>query len=47
MAEPGEYQLVNEAGDTVKTSRHYSGKGTATYPNGDVYEGLFVEGVSI
>jgi len=30
-----EYQLVTEEGETVKTSRHYNGKGVATYPNGD------------
>jgi len=48
MAEDGEaqeYALVNEAGETVKTSRHYNGKGTATYPNADVYEGSFKDGL--
>jgi len=30
--------------DVVATSRNYSGKGIATYPNGDVYDGYFVVG---
>ena len=30
-----EYQLVTEKGGTVTTSVDYTGKGTATYPNGD------------
>lgn len=33
--------------EELKTSRHYNGKGVATYPNGDVYNGDFVDGVSI
>ena len=49
MAEEGEagvpYKLVKEDGTEVDTSRHYNGKGTATYPNGDVYEGFFVAGL--
>ena len=31
--------------ETVDTSRHYTGKGVATYPNGDVYDGYFKEGL--
>ena len=31
--------------EAVKTSRHYNGKGVATYPNGDVYDGYFVDGL--
>lgn len=31
--------------ETVKTSRHYNGKGVATYPNNDVYDGYFVDGL--
>ncbi len=50
MAEEGEglqeYSLVTAAGQTQKTSEGYSGDGTATYPNGDVYHGPFVNGVS-
>jgi len=30
----------------MDTSKDYTGKGTASYPNGDVYQGDFVEGVS-
>ena len=41
-----EYILVTESGETKNTSVEYSGKGKATYPNGDVYEGEFVNGVS-
>ena len=33
--------------EEVATSRHYNGKGIATYPNGDTYDGYFVAGVSI
>ncbi len=31
--------------ETVNKSYGYTGKGVATYPNGDVYEGTFVNGV--
>ena len=31
---------------TLTTSEGYSGKGTATYPNGDTFKGDFVNGVS-
>lgn len=41
-----EYQLVTDKGETKNTSKEYTGKGTATYPNGDVYIGDFVDGVS-
>ena len=33
--------------DTLKSSREYTGKGQATYPNGDIYDGQFVDGVSL
>lgn len=39
------YQLVTEAGETLTTSRGFNGRGTATYPGGDTYEGQFNEGV--
>ena len=45
-AELVEYVLVTEKGDTQNTSNEYTGKGKATYPNGDVYEGEFKNGVS-
>jgi hypothetical protein len=32
--------------ETVNKSYGYTGKGVATYPNGDTYEGHFVNGVS-
>ena len=40
-----EYVLVTEKGE-LKDSHGYTGAGTAKYPNGDSYEGMFVEGVS-
>ena len=40
-----EYQLVTDQGETLKTSEGFSGKGIATYSNGDVYNGEFVNGV--
>ncbi len=32
--------------ETVNKSYGYTGKGVATYPNGDIYDGYFVNGVS-
>ena len=49
MSENGdkqEYKLVNAAGDELKSSRNFTGKGVATYTNGDIYDGLFKDGVS-
>ena len=37
--------MVTESGETLKKSRGYTGNGTATYPNGDIYEGAFKEGL--
>ena len=31
--------------DPLKSSWKFTGKGTATYPNGDIYEGNFKDGV--
>ena len=49
MAEEGaalvEYVLVTDKNETKNTSVDYSGKGKATYPNGDVYEGEFLNGL--
>lgn len=39
------YTLTKENGETGKSSRDYTGKGTAVYGNGEIYEGEFVEGV--
>ena len=33
--------------DALKNSRGYTGKARASYPNGDSYEGEFVDGVSL
>ena len=44
--EPREYSLVDAEGNTHTSSRNYTGKGTANYPNGDSYTGDFLEGVS-
>ena len=53
-----DYKLVTESGqvyrskqnnkysETVNRSFGYTGKGVATYPNGDTYDGHFVNGVS-
>jgi len=44
MAEEGElqeYTLINADGEPLKSSRGYTGKGTATYTNADTYQGDF------
>lgn len=40
------YFINNYFSESLKKSYGYNGRGTATYPNGDIYEGPFVEGVS-
>ncbi|OMJ70275.1 hypothetical protein SteCoe_31786 [Stentor coeruleus] len=47
MSDAGDavYKFVIEDGTEKKSSRDYTGKATAYYPNGDIYEGLFVMGV--
>lgn len=40
---PGVYTLITSAGDK-NNSIGYNGTGTANYPNGDVYEGVFESG---
>lgn len=46
MAEDGErkYKLITENREIKDTSRGYTGKATAFYPNGDQYEGDFLDG---
>jgi hypothetical protein len=40
------YKLVNiETGEELKHSWGFTGKGLATYPNNESYEGDFVDGV--
>lgn len=41
------YTLTKENGETGKSSREYTGKGTAVYGNGEIYEGNFEIGVQI
>jgi hypothetical protein len=38
------YKIMTENGVTKTTSRGYSGKATAYYPNGDEYNGEFMDG---
>ena len=49
MSEDGdkgpEYIFVTENGETKNTSRDYTGYATATYTNGEIYEGDFVDGI--
>ena len=49
MAEEGEdgpkYKFITENGEIKDTSRGYSGKALAQYPNGDTYEGEFMDGI--
>ena len=49
MAEEGEegptYVFITENGETKTTSRGYTGKAVAQYPNQDNYEGDFVDGI--
>lgn len=48
MAEEGEapqvYSFIKEEGGDAPTSEGYTGKGKAMYPNGDKFEGAYVEG---
>ena len=47
MAEEArEYSLIDAEGNARTSSRNYTGKGTANYPNGDTYTGDFLDGVS-
>mmetsp|Transcript_10546 Transcript_10546/g.7881 ORF Transcript_10546/g.7881 Transcript_10546/m.7881 type:complete len:145 (+) Transcript_10546:34-468(+) len=39
------YMFITENGETKKTSRGYTGKAQASYTNGDIYEGDFVDGI--
>ena len=40
-----EYILVTDKGDKLNSSKDFTGRGTANYPNGDQYEGDFVDGL--
>ncbi len=42
---PGVYALVTADGQNLPKSRGYSGKGKATFENGDTYEGDFMNGI--
>ena len=41
-----EYKLETSNGHVLNESKDYTGKGKATYPNGDTYDGEFQNGVS-
>ena len=49
MADDGEnerkYTIITENSEVKHTSRGYTGKATAKYENGDVYDGDFVNGI--
>jgi hypothetical protein len=38
------YSFTPEGGAPGNSSKDYTGKGVATYPNGDTYEGDYVDG---
>mgnify|MGYP000901266810 CR=1 FL=1 len=40
------YLLETADGQSLPASRDYTGKGKATYPNEETYEGDFVDGVN-
>lgn len=40
------FEFVPQGGEPTNTTKDYTGKGTAKYPNGEVYEGDYSEGVS-
>jgi Uncharacterized protein conserved in bacteria len=42
--ETGEYVLVAGDGSQLKSSWNYSGPGQTVYPNGEIYEGQYVNG---
>jgi len=44
-ADAPKYVLVTENQEKKSMSREYAGKGTAFYPNGDIYEGDFLDGI--
>jgi len=48
MSEDGDgpkYTFQTENGETKSMSRGYTGKAVASYPNGDLYDGDFIDGI--
>ncbi|CAK88416.1 unnamed protein product (macronuclear) [Paramecium tetraurelia] len=39
------FSFTPEGGSATNSTKDYSGKGIATYPNGDTYEGQYVNGI--
>ena len=39
------YIFINENNETKFTSRGFTGRATAKYPNGDSYDGYFIDGI--
>ena len=42
--EEGKYQLKTENDELKTSSRGFTGQGTATYDNGDIYQGEYIDG---
>lgn len=40
------YQFTPEEGAVTNSSKGYTGRGVAVYPNGETYDGDYVEGVT-
>ena len=45
MTEEVPFSFVPEGGAAGNSTKGYTGKGLATYPNGETYDGDYVEGV--
>ena len=39
------YVFITENGEKKTTSRGYTSKACANYPNGDIYEGYYIDGI--
>ena len=39
------FEFIPEGKDPTNTTKDYDGKGTAKYPNGEIYEGEYEKGV--
>jgi hypothetical protein len=39
------FEFIPDGKEPTNTTKDYTGKGTAKYPNGEIYEGDYSEGV--